>query len=363
MKIFHLPDLGEGLQEAEIVTWHVTEGDHVTADQPLVSVETDKAVIEVPSPFSGTVSRLMAKTGDVVPVGGALVEFSGERDKDKGAIVGEIKGAEPKPEPKAAPAKTRTEAPTGVKASPAVRKLAAERGVDLAKITGSGPDGAIQSSDVRAAAGGGADALRGPRRSMARAMERSGAAVVPATVMDHADISAWSTGEDPTQRLIRAMAAACVAEPALNAWFDGDRRKLHSYVDLAIAMDTPEGLFTPVLRGVETFRDVKAELATLKALVRDRSITPQAKRNATITLSNFGMIGGEHAVLVVSPPQVAILGAGRIGSRVFLQDGKPREQRVMPLSLSFDHRAVTGGEAARFLAAIRADLETPSDTG
>lgn len=361
MSTFHLPDLGEGLQEAEIVTWHVSEGDHVTADQPLVSVETDKAVIEVPSPFSGTVSRLVARTGDVVPVGGALVEFSGERDTDKGAIVGEIESAAPGRDPVAPP--PRGEAPARVKASPAVRKLAAEHRVDLAVVRGSGPGGAIQSADVLAAAGGRGEALRGPRRAMARAMERSAASVVPATVMDHADISAWAADEDPTRRLIRAIATACAAEPALNAWFDGGHRQLHAHVDLALAMDTPDGLFTPVLRGVETPRDLAPELAALKAAVRDRSIAPEAMRDATMTLSNFGMIGGEHAVLVVSPPQVAILGAGRIGTRVTLEDGGPREQRVLPLSLSFDHRAVTGGEAARFLAAVRADLQHPTETG
>lgn len=361
MSIFHLPDLGEGLNEAEIVAWHVTAGDHVIADQPLVSVETDKAVVEVPSPFSGTISRLMAKPGEIVPVGGALVVFDSERATDKGSVVGEINVAAPNP--KDALAAPPAETVTRIKASPAVRKLAAERGVDLTIVAGTGPDGTIQSADVLTAAVGLGEALHGPRRVMARTMERSGTSVVPATVMDHADISAWATDENTTLNLVCAIAAACVAEPALNAWFDGKRRQLHAHVDLAIAMDTPDGLFAPVLRGVETPRDLASELAALKASVRNRTITPEAMRDATITLSNFGMIGGEHAVLVVVPPQVAILGAGRIGTRIALKDGRPQEQRVLPLSLSFDHRAVTGGEAARFLATVRARLETPSEKG
>ena len=361
MSVFHLPDLGEGLQEAEIVTWHVGEGDHVVADQPLVSVETDKAVIEVPSPTSGTVSRLLVDTGDIVPVGEALVEFRSESDADLGAIVGEFKSADIKEKP--VPTKPRAESSTRFKASPAVRKLAAEREIDLATVIGTGPDGTIQSGDVLTATGGGSEALHGPRRAMAQVMERSRSSVVPATVMDHADISAWSKDQDPTLRLVRAIAAACTAEPVLNAWFDGVRRQLHAHVDLAVAVDTPDGLFTPVLRGVDNPRDLAHELATLKASVHDRSITLEAMRNATISLSNFGMIGGEYAVLVVSPPQVAILGAGRISSRIALEDGRPLEKRILPLSLSFDHRAVTGGEAARFMVAVRTDLENTTETG
>ncbi|WP_170608746.1 dihydrolipoamide acetyltransferase family protein [Ruegeria arenilitoris] len=361
MSIFYLPDLGEGLKEAEVVAWHVAAGDHVIADQPLVSVETDKAVIEVPSPLSGTVSRLMAKTGDVVPVGGALVMFNSELATDKGAIVGEIDAAAPKPKP--TPKEPSADTATPVKASPAVRKLAAEHKVDLAMVTGTGPGGAIQSADVLTAIDGLGEALHGPRRVMARKMERSGTSVVPATVMDHADISAWAKEANATQQLICAITAACAAEPALNAWFDGKRRQLHAHVDLAIAMDTPDGLFAPVLRSVETPRDLAPELAALKASVHDRTIAPNAMTDATITLSNFGMIGGEHAVLVVVPPQVAILGAGRIGTRIIMKDGRPQEQQLLPLSLSFDHRAVTGGEAARFLATVRARLETPSEKG
>ncbi|MDJ0640386.1 MAG: 2-oxo acid dehydrogenase subunit E2, partial [Paracoccaceae bacterium] len=186
------------------------------------------------------------------------------------------------------------------------------------------------------------------------------AAVVPATVMDEAAIGAWPEEEDPMLRLIHAVVVACQAEPALNAWFDGTRRQLHDHVDLAIAMDTPDGLFAPVLRGADSETDIAGTLARLNEAVRDRSIAPEALKGATFTLSNFGMIGGAHAVLVVSPPQVAILGAGRIAEKTIVADGHPVPCRMLPLSLTFDHRVVTGGEAARYLAAVRADLETPS---
>jgi 2-oxoisovalerate dehydrogenase E2 component (dihydrolipoyl transacylase) len=343
MSVFKLPDLGEGLQEAEIVAWHVSEGDHVMVDQPLVSVETDKAVVEVPAPYSGTVKRLIAGIGEIVPTGGALIDIAKEGGRDSGAIVGHLASA-PKPS-----------------AAPAVRRLAREHGVDLAGITGSGPGGAIVSADVLAvAAPKEGDVLHGVRRSMARSMAEAHAVVVPATVMDEAAIGAWPENEDPMQRLIHAIVAACKAEPALNAWFDGTRRQLHDHVDLAIAMDTPDGLFAPVLRAAESEADISATLTDLKEAVRNRSIAPEALKGATFTLSNFGMIGGTHAVLVVSPPQVAILGAGRISDKTILEDGQPVSCPMLPLSLTFDHRVVTGGEAARFLAAVQDDLQRPS---
>ena len=156
------------------------------------------------------------------------------------------------------------------------------------------------------------------------------------------------------------MVAGCRAEPALNTWFDGQRRQLHDKVNLAIAVDTPEGLFTPVLRDAGHVADVGSAIAALKRSVEDRSIAPDAMKGATITLSNFGTIAGEFAVLVVTPPQVAILGAGRILDAVLADRGKPVVRRTLPLSLTFDHRAVTGGEAARFLSAVREDLERPT---
>lgn len=357
MTVFTLPDLGEGLHDAEIVLWHVCEGDHVVADQPLVAVETDKAVVEIPAPHSGTIARLIAAEGDLVEIGAALVEIETGQTQDTGAIVGQLdKAREPTPPRK----KSRPDAPKAVRATPAVRRLAKEKGVDLATVTGTGPDGAILTRDVEAAvpevAG---EALRGVRRAMARAMTRSHAAVVPATVTDSADVSGWPNSENPTLRLIAAMVAACRKEPTLNVWFDGQRRRLHDHVDLALAVDTVDGLFTPVLRGVQAEADIGAQVERVKHAVHDRSIAPEDMQRATISLSNFGPLGGTFAALVVSPPQVAIVGAGRIFEHCGIVDGQPAVRRVLPLSLTFDHRVVTGGEAARFLAVLRENLERP----
>jgi pyruvate dehydrogenase E2 component (dihydrolipoamide acetyltransferase) len=362
MSVFRLPDLGEGLQDAEIVTWHVTEGDHVIADQPLVSVETDKAVVEVPAPYSGTVRKLLAQEGDVVAISAPLVEIETGASADTGAIVGDLQRAETDKEPETAHAEaveaTRPSGPE-VKASPAVRRLAREKGIDLATLSGSGPDGAILTSDVIAAgdtqtAG---EPLRGVRRSMARAMERAHIQVVPATTTDIADIHLWPPDEVPTKRFVQAIAVACRAVPALNAWYDNGRVQQHSHVNLALAVDTPDGLFAPVLRSVETEPDLAARIADLKHAVETRSLAPSDLREATFTLSNFGTMGGLFAALVVTPPQVAILGTGRISETWLADAGKPVLRKVLPLSLTFDHRAVTGGEALSFLNAVKQDLE------
>jgi pyruvate dehydrogenase E2 component (dihydrolipoamide acetyltransferase) len=193
-------------------------------------------------------------------------------------------------------------------------------------------------------------------------MERAHAEVVPATVTDVADIDAWPAGSDITLRLIRAVAAGCRAEPALNAWYLGrDKgRRVHDKVHLGLAMDTEDGLFVPVLRDVakRDAADLRRGLEAMKADVAARRVPIEELRGQTITLSNFGMFGGQHAALVVLPPQVAILGAGRVHDRVVPLDGKPAVRRALPLSLTFDHRAVMGGEASRFLAAVIADLDS-----
>ena len=364
MTTFALPDLGEGLQEAEIVAWHVGVGDHVVADQPLLSVETEKAVVEIPSPQSGRIAELFAGVGDIVAIGAPLVAFEEQPAADSGTVVGAIPGAVPG----AHGAVAKPERP-GVKAAPAVRKLARELGVDLAAVEASGPDGTVSKADVERAAGavageGPVEPLRGVRRAMARNMARAHAQVVPTTVTDEANLGAWGPESDVTLRLIRAIVAGCRAEPALNAWYFGDReeRQLHRRVDLGIAMDTQDGLFVPVLRDVggRDAADLRRGLEAMKTDVERRCVPLAELRGQTITLSNFGMHGGRHAALVVLPPQVAILGAGCRQDRVLAVDGAPMVRSVLPLSLTFDHRAATGGEASRFLAAVIADLQQPA---
>ncbi len=361
MTLFRLPDLGEGLSEAEIVAWHVAAGDHVTADQPLVSVETEKAVVEVPSPRSGRIKALLAKPGETIKVGEPLIEFLDDKAPDKGAVVGELRD-----EKQATTTKPPPKAKTGerVKAAPAIRRLAEEKGVDLAAIEPTGRHGEITAEDIRAAGekspvGGGS--LAGARRTMARHMAEAGARVVPATVTEDADIHAWPAATAITPRLVRAAVAACRAEPTLNAWYDEKAKMVtrHDGVELGIAVDSPDGLFVPVLKEADTLslKGVEEAVADLEAGIRARNLPPEAFRGATLTLSNFGALGGRYAAMTVLPPQVAILGAGRARPGLVAAEGTPAIRTVLPLSLTFDHRVVTGGEAARFLMAAIADLE------
>ncbi|UCE31130.1 MAG: 2-oxo acid dehydrogenase subunit E2, partial [Burkholderiales bacterium] len=246
-----------------------------------------------------------------------------------------------------------------VKAAPAVRRLARERGVDLACLRPTGPGGTISREDVLEAARG--EPLHGVRRAMAERMQAAHAEVAVATVTARADVDAWAAAGDVMPRMVRAVATACRSVPALNAWYHGDtmRRELHQRVHLGIAVDTEEGLFVPVLRdaGALAPESIAAELEPLVASVRNRTIAPERLRGATVTLSNFGAIGGVFAAMVVVPPQVAIVGAGRAAREVVAGDSGPVVRMMLPLSLSFDHRAVTGGEAASFLGALIEDLE------
>jgi 2-oxoisovalerate dehydrogenase E2 component (dihydrolipoyl transacylase) len=374
MSTFKLPDLGEGLTDAEIVAWHVAEGEHVVADEPLLAVETEKAVVEVPSPRSGYIKRLLAKPTERVKVGAPIVEFDEAPHADTGTVVGDLGG---KPEisrqvmATQSDAKTTPSVPSShakVIASPAVRALARQRGVDLGQITGTGPEGAITRADLE----GGVEAptgnpvtLTGIRRSMANSMAKAHAEVVPATVWDDADIGSWWSGHgDITVRLIRALTIACVAAPILNSWFDGGAMTVQTFkrIDLGIAVDLEGGLIVPVIRdaGKRDAAALRAEIDRLKAATRARTIPVADLRNPTITLSNYGMMAGRQAALVVVPPQVAIVGAGRIFAQAVPRENSLAFTYLLPLSLTFDHRVATGGEASRFLKAMIDDLEKQS---
>jgi pyruvate dehydrogenase E2 component (dihydrolipoamide acetyltransferase) len=363
MKVFALPDLGEGLHEAEIVEWRIAVGEVVAADQTMLAVETDKAIVEVPAPYAGTVAKLFAGAGERVQVGAPLVGFEGEA-ADAGAIVGELRGEGESPGSPAPPP-----GPARARAAPAVRARARALGVDLARVAASGPGGAITSEDVERAAAGARQAgtpepLRGVRRAMARHMARAQAEVAAATVMDDADIEAWPEGTSILPRLARALVAGCRAEPGLNAWYDrrAEARTLFASVHLGIAVDTPGGLIVPVLRDCEKLdpQALRMALERLIASARERKTPPGDLRGHTITLSNYGAIAGRYAAPIVVPPTVAILGAGRIERRVAAAEGRPDVRRTLPLSLTFDHRVVSGGEAGRFLLAVIADLERPA---
>jgi pyruvate dehydrogenase E2 component (dihydrolipoamide acetyltransferase) len=452
-KTFHLPDLGEGLPDATIVEWFVKEGDTIRLDEPLVSMETAKAVVEVPSPVSGKVLKLAGGAGDVVVTGAMLAVFEPDASlpqraegQDTGhhhgaaapaavakAVAGDDGGELPV---RPAPSEARGgDAGTvvgamqssdavhseqaisvgGVKAMPAVRALARKLGVDLARVRASGADGTVSLADVKqaaadgsaavgaaprahapatptpaapqavpqrtpvsvsgkpmrtrppgteaAAANGQPEQLKGVRRNMARVMADAHSKVVPTTLVDDADLHGWIGKQDITSRLVRAIVAACKAVPALNAWFDGDALAVtrHPHVDVGIAVDTDDGLFVPALRNADMLdaRGIREGINRLRAQVEERSIAASELAGYTISLSNFGMFAGRYATPVVVPPCVAIVGAGRLSHDVVAVIGGIEVHRRLPISLTFDHRAATGGEAARFLKALLDDMALP----
>lgn len=436
LSVFRLPDLGEGLTEADVVEWYVAEGEAVALDQPVVALESAKAVVDVPSPVAGRVRRHCARPGETVATGAPLVEFEveefevegGERAGGAGIAADAVDAAgpgasggsgeppapvEPSDEPpspaadaderlpvvrsdsRSTPGGSEGRPPPGterINAMPAARAKARALGVDLASVAGTGPGGRIRVADVERAAERGqapgqaertaertgrsgspvrwtteragavaGEALRGVRRTMAERMALSRARVVPVTVTEDADVGDWREDEDVSVRLIRAVVAGCAASPALNAWLDDDagRRILHRGVHLGIAADTGDGLFVPVLRdaGAREPEALRAEVDRLRAGAAARSLLPTELDGATITLSNFGMLAGRYGTPVVVPPQVAILGAGRAREEPVARGGKVVVRRRIPLSLTFDHRACTGAEASRFLAAAVADLK------
>jgi pyruvate dehydrogenase E2 component (dihydrolipoamide acetyltransferase) len=362
---FNLPDLGEGLQEAEIVCWHVRRGDRVVENQPLVSVETDKAVVEIPSPRSGRIEQLLADPGDHVAVGAVLVIFDSGDAVDSGTVAGSLPVTEA-PSSNGAGVDEREVAPVTARAIPAARQLANELGLDINKIAATGPGGTITREDVQRWADSSASGwqpFRGVRRRMAENMARAGREVVPASMTDWADTSAWFERHPPLLRLVLGVLHACATEPALNCHFDAGQmaRRQGSQVHLGIATETDDGLLVPVLHDApeQPAQTLASLLESLQKQAEQRTLSPDQLRGATITLSNFGAVGGEHAAMVVMPPQVAIVGAGRIVRRPWAVDDRVETRPVLPLSLSIDHRAVTGVEAARFMNALIEHLQLP----
>ncbi len=373
MKIFYLPDLGEGLPDAEIREWYVKEGDDVKVDQPIVAMETAKAVVDVPAPRSGRIIKLQGKAGDVINTGAPLVEFAdGEDTAAKSTVVGNLQVGDTVIQESATGIKPAAAVNTGVKAIPAVRALAKKLNVDLNQITPSGLNQQITVADVEQAAKHvnvaiasdeitGGEPLRGVRRAMAITMTQSHSEVVPVLLVDDADIHAWSAGMDVTARMVRAVIAACKAEPGLNTYYYGKTmtRQWQESVNIGLAMDAPEGLFVPVIKAADqqTPAQWREKINIFKEQVKTRTVPQDDLKGATIVLSNVGTFAGKYASPIIVPPTVAIIATGRIREAVVAHNSKPEIHRIIPLSLSFDHRAVTGGEAARFLAALIKDLQ------
>jgi pyruvate dehydrogenase E2 component (dihydrolipoamide acetyltransferase) len=394
---FRLPDIGEGLAEAEVVAWLVDVGGTVAVDQPLVQVETDKAVTDIPAPRAGVLLHRGGEARDVVKVGEilAVIGDPGERwtaGAEAAPIVGSLPDAAPGPPGGIAPPSPppRTPVPTGdaerppergaPRALPLVRRLAGSLGVDLASVPGSGPGGRITRDDVERAAAGGASARDDEerirpsklRRTIAERMERSWREIPHVTAFGEADAGRLleerarmgrDLGPVPMEALFaRAVLPALRAHAEFNATLDGDDLVLKRHYDLGLAVDTPDGLVVAVIREADR-RDVPGlaeEVRRLSEAVRARSASASDLSGATFTISNIGAVGGTFGTPIIPFGTTAILSFGRMGDQVVVREDRPQVRPILPLSLSYDHRAIDGALGRRFLASVIERVEDPA---
>jgi pyruvate dehydrogenase E2 component (dihydrolipoamide acetyltransferase) len=363
---FKLPDLGEGLTEGEIARWLVTEGQELAEDDPLVEIQTDKTTVEIPSPAAGTVSRILVAEGEVVPVGTVLVVIGAD-------------GADP-PKAAAEPAAASAPAPkresvyqsqARVQATPLVRRIAQELGVDLAQLSGTGPNGRITESDVREAGGTGLvsdrhkpsegrrEPVRGVRRQIVEHLTRAHREVPAVTFVEECDF----TDVDLKQLLpltLKAVAASLAAYPELNARLEGDEIVYLERYDLGVAVQTDQGLVVPVVRSCDTasLEELAGEVERLADAARSGTLKPEELRGSTFTVTSAGKLGGLVVTPLVNHPEVGILGIHRIGPRPVVRDDEIVVRRIGNVSVTFDHRVVDGARAAAFALDVVARLES-----
>ena len=345
---FKLPDLGEGLTEGEVARWLVSEGDEVTEDQPLVEIQTDKTTVEIPSPAAGKVAEILVEEGKVVPVGTVLVVIGED---------GAAPAVERAPEP-------RSDAPQKVRATPLVRRLAQEHGVDIESLSGTGPQGRITEQDVRGAAGAGEpgegrrEPLRGVRRLIAEHMARAHREVPPVTWVEEADFSAIDL-KLIVPAVLKACAEALIEFPELNARLDGDTIVYLDRYDIGVAVQTDDGLVVPVVRNCDSasIDDLAAEVTRLADSAREGTLKPEELRGSTFTVTSAGKLAGLFQTPIVNHPEVAILSIGRIAERPVVRDGNVEVGRTGYVALTFDHRVVDGARAAEFGLAVISRLE------
>jgi pyruvate dehydrogenase E2 component (dihydrolipoamide acetyltransferase) len=402
MSEFRLPDLGEGLHEALLVQWHVQPGDLVEEDQLLLTVETAKALVDVPSPCAGLVLSLGAAEEETIRVGQLLVRFEDKSDQpaaDSGrptvsvSVVGRIDEAPANlvsdetfvigiPARRHSPVSTGSiVAPTGsntVLVRPALRAFAERLGVttelDAALDSGVLNADGLGFQDVVAlreksppetADPAASTPLQGIRRRMAEVSAESRDQVVPVSLFDEVDISHWPDRTDILVRCIRALVGALRAQPMFNAHFNSGTMRLDRIptIDLGLAVNTADGLLVPVLRDVtglcEQPGPLRSHIDELVRQARARTLTPAQMSGASITLSNFGTLAGRFATPMIVPPQVAIIGVGRAYQAAVVRDDQVGPGRLLPVSMTFDHRIATGGEAAALLSEILRDLIRP----
>ena len=416
---YMFPDLGEGVTEGEIKKWLVKEGDVIVKDQALAEVETDKAVVEMPSPVAGTVLRMNHREGDLVKVGEVLAvigekgeavpaakietetapeELPGGTRKPSYSVVGEL----PTEEVNVSSTGKVTEArpSTPVQATPAVRKLARDMGVDIAMIKGTGTNGRITENDVKMAKEspppkaetprmrtapkfdlyGWVDRvpLRGIRRTTARHMIESQTKAAQVTAMDQADVTALFALREKVKKevleqgkvnvtfmpfIVKAVVMALKAHPSLNSSVNDEENEIlvKKYFNIGIAVAIDDGLIVPVIKMADQkgIVELAQEIHNLAEMASSRKIDMADLKGGTFTITNYGALGTTYGTPIINYPEVAILGTGKISDMPMVMDGRIEPRKMLPLSLTFDHRALDGAEAAKFMNELKKWLENP----
>jgi pyruvate dehydrogenase E2 component (dihydrolipoamide acetyltransferase) len=352
---FKLPDLGEGLTEGEVARWLVAEGQEVAEDEPLVEIQTDKTTVEIPSPAAGVVSQILVEEGKVVPVGTVLVVIGGD-------------GGRPDASP---PSDKVSQGGEKVRATPLVKRLARELGVDLASLQGTGSQGRVTEEDVRRAAPsegqslghvpeGRREPLRGVRRLVAEHMARAHREVPAVTWVEECDFSRVDL-KLLVPTLLKACATALREYPELNARFDGDAIVYLDRYDFGVAVQTEQGLVVPVVRDCanRSIDELRAEVERLADAARAGKLKPEELRGSTFTVTSAGKVAGLFQTPIVNHPEVAILSIGRVADRPVVRNGEVVTAPVGYVSVTFDHRVIDGARAAEFGLAVIRRLEQP----
>jgi pyruvate/2-oxoglutarate dehydrogenase complex dihydrolipoamide acyltransferase (E2) component len=380
-----LPDIGEGVAEGEIVRWLVAEGAPIKEDDLLVEILTDKAAMEMPSPVTGVLAKIVAQPGQVVPVGAvlAVIEVAGP-----GPLRAEGKaGGEPKTPDIAPPEGAAPRPRTGdVLATPAVRKLAKDFGVDIATVSGTGPQGRVTEEDVRRASAPAAPSsttaaeeripFRGKRRMAAKKMVLSKSTIPHALLVDEADVSNLLAMRESLREIgakegvkitilpfiVQAVVTALRTHPAMNASLDEARGEIvrKKRYDIGVAVDMEDGLVVPVIRdaGEKTIVELAREIERLSQGARNGTLPLSDLSGSTFTVTSIGSIGGLFSYPVINVPEAAILGVHKVVRRPVVRDGEIVARDMAYLSLSFDHRLIDGGTATRFLNDVLLQIES-----
>ncbi|MBI2564434.1 2-oxo acid dehydrogenase subunit E2 [Candidatus Woesearchaeota archaeon] len=390
---FKLPDIGEGITEAEIVEWLVKEKENVKEDQPIIKIETDKAVVELPSPHKGKIVKLYCRKGDVIKVGSVIagIEVKEKRKKTgaekAGGVVGFLEEASSVVVVRAKKVNSVSKLSPKILALPSVRELSKEKNIDISSIKGSGLGGRITKEDILKAVEAkpiikkkydlyghiNRIALKGARKTIAKKMLESSKKAASVTHIDEIDVTDLAKLKEVEHKrgikitylpyIIKAVVLALKKYPVINSSLEGDEIIIKKYYNIGIAVDTKDGLIVPVLKGADKkdLYKIAKEIAELADKARNRTIDLADLKGSSFTITNIGSIGGLYSTPIINPPEAAILALGRIMEKPIVMNDKVIIRKILPASLTFDHQILDGAEAARFINKVKSLLQNTKE--